>query len=247
MTFDDLARIDHTTASSAPAPAADRINRRFGRPVTITVATGGEVLAAAVAMAVASVRGATVALLDTRPGHPCAEITGTPVAPLSMLTEQLQGWHSNPEAQMVPSANLVDVWGADQTSADQLVMAHAVLGRSYPVIVITGDTDETVGLGDVLIRHVRWTTASLASLTGLLHSQHLEGEPVTGRVVIAATDDQSEPGLEDQARRWLAAFPVCAIPSDPATVTPPLAWDALRPITRTAYTNLAATALDLIH
>lgn len=247
MTFDDLTQVDHHATAAPTVAAADRLLKHLSRPVTLTVASGGPVLSVGLAYAIGAGRGHTVAVIDTDPQQPCSTITGTTCVPVRQLLDQLDAWYANPAASITPSTAPVDVWGAAGLRADEIVLAHAILARSYPVIVIADPGAVGAGLGDVIIRHLRWTTTAVHTLTQTLTTDHAAGEPVTGRTVIAALDDLAEPGVENQARRRLAAFPVCPIPTDPATVAPPMSWAALRPITRSAFTNLAAAAFDLTH
>ncbi len=236
LSYDDLARIGQQ--QEPPATPVERISRELPRPVTVCV-VGRADLVAGTALAVQQTRQQPVAVVDLLDGHPVAALLGVRPVELVQLVAELV----DVDRRVTPSGG-VDAFVGDRPRPDLFLAGHCVIARSYPVILVAGDSDEAYGVADVVVHGLAWTAAEVARLAHLVHTHHTQGEVTVGRVVVAGHPEAPEPGVEARARRWFAPFPICPVPADPATVAGPLTWQALRPVTQTAYLTLAAATLD---
>lgn len=236
--FTDLANLD---GSQDPQPGRGDLHRALQHPTTITV-TADPITALGLALAIASGRGEPVAVIDPSSPGQITPLTGTPAGDLVAIAALLPRLRQETSETFAASGYLVDVFQGEVAAPD-LVEVHSVVCRTYQVVIVLGDTAATLGLGDVVVHPIRWTQAAVAHLTGALDAAHRSGNPVVGRTIITPQGGDADPGMEQLGRNWLAAFPICPIPADPATAMPPVTWEGLREVTRTAYLNLATTTL----
>lgn len=242
VAFSDLAGLEDGQPQPAAA-AVVAVRRHLVRPVTVTVA-GDPLTGVGLALAIADARSEPVAVVDTRPEQQVARLVGgRPYGDLAAVAAMLDRLRGDPGHRFA-AAGPVDVFDASKVSSPaDLIEAHAVICRTYPVVVMVGDSDTALGMADVIVYPLRWTATSVARVTAALDAAHRGGEEPLRRAIIAPLTGDADPGMESTARRWLAAFPICPIPADPAAATPPVSWHGLRELTRTAYTRLAGHVL----
>lgn len=235
--WDTLATMERGQQMEDPS---SHLAEPLARPITVAWLRPDPVSVLGVALALGHHRRGMTAVVD-QDGTVARLAGANPISIEQMIAAQAM-LRADPRPVALPVPHMTcGVGGAS------LLWAHSVMtrpGGPLESVLLGWDDPVCLGVADVWIHPVRWTTASVSDTATRLDNLHKAGENL-GRVVLVAHEHPADPGMETRARRWFGGFPICTVPSDPAASVPDVTWDRLRPTTRAALAALAGTIIGL--